>query len=59
MVVHAGRCWASVARSLVLKGDTPAAFFEKQYFAAYSLGRLKATLSSMSFGLPLRIFTRN
>lgn len=46
LAVHCMRCCASVCKSVLWRRDTAVELFEKQYHAAYSLGRLTATLSS-------------
>jgi len=46
LLVHSGRCWASVAKSMLRGKDAPPVLFEKQYFAAYSLGRLAAAVQN-------------
>lgn len=58
LFIHTVRCWASVVKSLLWRRDTAAAVFDKQYFAAYSLGRLSATLNSLSGNMVLKFSGR-
>lgn len=51
LMLHSARCWASVAKSALLRRDSARLFFEKQYCAAYSLGRLSAALANRASGL--------
>lgn len=58
LFIHTVRCWGSVVKSLLWKRDNAAAVFDKQYFAAYSLGRLSATLNNLSYNLVLKFSRR-
>lgn len=58
LFIHAVRCWGSVVKSLLWRRDSAAAFFEKQYFAAYSLGRLSATVGDLTANIGVKRFRR-
>ncbi|MCU0914605.1 MAG: glycosyltransferase [Planctomycetes bacterium] len=47
LLLHVLRCWGSVGRGVVSRGLSPEDFFERQYHAALSLGRLMAALEAL------------
>jgi len=47
LLVRTLRCWGSVARGAVTRGLSPEDFFERQYHAAQSLGRLMASVETL------------
>lgn len=53
--MHTARCWGSVLKSLLWRRDSALTLFEKQYYAAYSLGRFAASVRNSYFSISPKI----